>query len=533
MIELHQFQKAAISALWRFYKESLRGVPLIVAPTGSGKSVLQAEIINKVIKAKPAYNVLVVSHRKEILEQNLKELQGFLPQEAIGVYSAGLGMKRFRRITYCSIQSCYKAKLPVCQLVIIDECHLIPKDADSMYQKFVENVLSGDRNCKFVGLTATPYRLDQGSLIGEGALFTDICYDIEVRELIDQGFLAPLISMPSVKTVDTTGLKKSGYEYNLGEMEKLFDPVVEDHCNEIIRLGENRKSWLIFCSSVKHAEHVADCLTAKGVPTNCVTGEMINMLRDRKIDEFKSGEVRALTNCEVLTTGFNHKPVDLLVLLRATTSTALFVQMCGRGTRTAEGKKDCLVLDFGGNISRHGPIDLIKVKTKKGEKATISKMPAKTCPSCGAIVGIKTLRCPSCDYEYPLSTTKLQTLPSMEKILSEIESLPVTDFNMKVHTKEGSPPMIRFDYSSGMRRISDFLCFNHGFYPAQQAAKKWLQRGGQTPPPKTTEEAQTRFSELSDPESIRVRKDGKYYRILGLTLRAPALDCFEEHGVNL
>lgn len=517
-MQLYQYQKDAISALYRTMREEPHGRLLIVAPTGAGKSVIIAQIISDVITKKPEYKVLIVTHRKELVEQNARELQAFLPKEPIGIYSAGLGIKRFRRITFANIQSVFKKDFPTVELVLIDEAHLLPKDTDTMYQKFISAAESKNSNVKIVGLTATPFRLDSGSLIDSG-LFTNIAYDIELVRLIDEGFLSPVVSRVSKQSVDMSGVRKSGYDYNQTESEKIFDPETERHCEEIIKLGNDRKHWLIFASGIKHAEHISDCLNSKGVLTTFVHGELLNMERDRRINAFKAGEFKAIVNCEILTTGFNFRPIDLLVLLRATQSTALFVQMCGRGTRTAEGKKDCLVLDFGGNIDRHGPLDLIKIKSKRKGKPEILKLPAKKCPECGTVVAIRCLKCPTCEYEFPASSTKLEVKPSDADIISRPRDVEIDDAVCKVHRKVGKPDSFRIDYKFGIDSVSDFLCFEHGGFAAEMAKKKWMQRLGKFPFPQTVQEAYQRQHELAPVQSITIRKDGKYNRIVKMVLQ--------------
>jgi len=516
-MELYPYQKKAIAAVWQFFKDNPSGgAPLIVAPTGAGKSFIIAKIIETIIKQRPSYRTIVVSHRKEIIDQNARELQSLLPSEPIGIWSAGLGKKRLSRVTYGNIQSIYKTDIPKTDLVIVDECHLFPPSTNSMYRKFTERIFKKNPRCKVLGLTATPYRLDSGSLLDFDSPFTDIAYDICIRELIEQGFLSPLISRVSESIVDLSSVKKSGYDYNQAEAEAAFDPETEKHCEEIIAKGADRKHWLIFCSGVKHAEHTASALRAKGVTALAVHGELLDMERDRRINEFKAGRVQAITNCNILTTGFNVKQIDLLVLLRATKSTALFVQMVGRGTRTAPGKKDCLVLDFGNNIKTHGPIDLIKVKTVKGKKAEISKMPAKTCPMCGCVVFVKTQNCPSCEYEFPAATQKLEPVASNAPIMADIKELEVESWNTKTHQKEGKPDSFRIDFQlKDHGRISEFLCFQHGGFAAQQAKRKWakLARDAVTKFPETAQEAHFRSYELRKPSRISVIKDGKYYRI--------------------
>lgn len=517
-MKLRPYQENAIRALWKSLKQNPHGSPLIVAPTGSGKSLLIAEICRKVLQDRPEYHVLCVSHRKEIIDQNARELQSLLPELQIGIYSAGLGVKRIRKITFANIQSIFKKvkALPVINLLLIDECHLLSRDSNSMYRKLIDELKIKNINLKIVGLTATPFRLDQGSLINDDSIFTEIAYDISIRELISQGYLSPLVSMPKESRIDLQNIRTSGYDYNQTELEDAYrgEGIIREHAKEIIKAASDRESILIFTAGIKHAKEISDELNRLGYPSSYVTGEMLPMERDKKIGEFTQKKIKALCNCEILTTGFNYRNIDCIVLLRATKSCALYVQAVGRGTRIAEGKKDCLVLDFGGNIKRHGPIDLVEVKSKKKNKAEIGSAPSKDCPDCGCVVSIKVLACPNCGYEFPISTTT-EPRASTESILSEIEEFDVTDWNVKIHQKAGKPPSLRVSYNHGkFLELNDFLCFEHGGYASSMAGKKWIQLGGELPVPKTAKEGLERSAELLTPIALKAIKNGKYYQVL-------------------
>ena len=162
---------------------------------------------------------------------------------------------------------------------------------------------------------------------------------------------------------------------------------------EIVQYGRDRRSWLVFCAGVDHAYHVRDALREHGIAVETVTGKTNDLERDYILGEFKDGRLRAVTNCDILTTGFNHPGVDLIAYLRPTQSTGLYVQMAGRGMRNAPGKSNCLVLDFAGNIKRHGPIDRVNPydpsRNGKGEA------PVKTCPQCRSITFAGLRLCPA------------------------------------------------------------------------------------------------------------------------------------------
>lgn len=521
----YPYQDDAIKALWAYWKEDPKGAPIIVAPTGSGKSFIIATIIQRISTKHPRFRFLIATHTKEIVAQNSKELQALMPQEPIGIYSAGLGEKRIRRVTFANVQSIYKkAKELECDMLIVDECHLVSREQNSMYQKLIDGLRNKNYRLKVVGLSATPMRMDQGSLIAEGSTFTGIAYDISIRKLINEGYLCPLTSCAK-STVDLSHVSTSGYDYNQKEMELAFDreALVEAHCADIARCASGRKHWLIFCAGIQHAKDVAEKFKSIGIAADYVTGEMCDWERDVKIQGFKDGKIKALCNVGVLTTGFNFRAADCVVLLRATKSASLYIQCVGRGTRTAEGKTNCLVLDYGGNIERHGPIDLIQIKSRKDKKSEVSVAPHKGCPVCGCVVPIKVSNCPSCDYVFPDNTKELEIKPTSAPVLSDIETHEVIGTTIKRHKKMGKPDSFKIEYQCKdvFVPFADYLCFDHGGFATSAAQRKWLQRGGRPFSPKTVAEAFARQNEISPVCQISVIKRGKYHEILSVKFTTP------------
>src|SRR5690606_25397124 len=134
------------------------------------------------------------------------------------------------------------------------------------------------------------------------------------------------------------------------------DAITAEAISEIIDRAEDRRHWLLFCSGVAHAQHCADELNARGIPAACLDGTASKGERERILSDFTTGKLKALTNCDILTTGFDFPGIDLIAFLRPTMSPALYVQMAGRGMRLKPHTDHCLVLDFAGNVERHGPI---------------------------------------------------------------------------------------------------------------------------------------------------------------------------------
>ncbi|CAB4203064.1 SSL2 DNA or RNA helicases of superfamily II [uncultured Caudovirales phage] len=515
-MQLYQYQIDAIRALWSFWNKKPRGAPLLVCPTGSGKSYIAASIITEISKSYPEFRFLVATHTKEIVAQNSEELQKLLPTERLGIYSAGLGSKTIRRITFANIQSIYKqAKTLKIDMLIIDEAHLVSSKDTSMYQKLISGLQDNNPRLKIMGLTATPMRLDQGSLVGEGSVFSDIAYNISIRQLIDDGFLSPIVSV-SKAAPDLNRVRISGFDYNQSDLEYTFnkDQLIKSQCAEIVELGKDRKHWLIFCCGIEHAKNVTEELLSLGITADYVTGEMMPMERDLKIRGFKNEKIRALCNVGVLTTGYNHRAVDLVVLLRSTKSASLYIQCVGRGTRTAEGKNNCLLLDYGSNIDRHGPIDLVSIQRSKTGETKTGTAPHKKCPICGCVTAVRAAKCIVCEYIYPEATKALTINASTTPVLLQPEKIAVTQMSVRKHEKEGKIPSLRIDYIAGIRTFSDFLCLDHEGYACTIGMQKWVKRGGGMPVPKTVDEAILRCKEIPTPSEIRVIKRGKYHEIL-------------------
>ena len=214
--------------------------------------------------------------------------------------------------------------------------------------------------------------------------------------------------------------------------------------------AETRRSWLAFCSGVRHATHVAEEFRRRGVSCATIFGKTPKDERDAIIAAFKRGEIRALASMGVLTTGFNAPAVDLIAMLRPTKSAGLYVQMAGRGTRLAEGKENCLVLDFAGNVRRHGPIDLVRPKRPGGPGD--GPPPTKICPKCGTIVAIAALECPDCGFEFSGREVKLEPTASTLEVLStgKPQWVGVTDVTFSRHEKRGGRLSLKVTYRCGL-----------------------------------------------------------------------------------
>ena len=268
----------------------------------------------------------------------------------------------------------------------------------------------------------------------------------------------------------------------------------------------------MFCSGVAHATHVAEAIRERGVSCATIFGDTPTAERDRIIAAFKRGEIRALASMGVLTTGFNAPAVDLIAMLRPTKSAGLYVQMAGRGTRLAPGKDNCLVLDFAGNVARHGPVDAVTPRTPTdGDGAA----PTKICPDCDSILAAAVRQCPDCGHQFPPPQIKVAATATTLAILSNMRPqwVAVSDVAYGRHEKPGKPPSLRVDYRCGLVRHSEWICFEHTGY-AREKATAWWRARSTAPVPATIAAALAISDVLPRPTAIQVRPSGRFTEIV-------------------
>ncbi len=348
MLSLRPYQRDAIDALFSQWQTGEASNNLVVLPTGSGKSLVIAAIVQELLELYPLMRIGVVTHSKELIAQNFQELLKIWPQAPAGIYSAGIGRRDTRAaILFCGIQSVWNKveALGKFDLLLIDEAHLISRNADTMYGKFMDALRQRQPDMRAVGLTATPFRLDSGRLDeGDERLFDKIIYEANVADLIHDGFLSPLVSKGTHAEIGTKGLHKRGGEFIAGELEAaaMSGDLVSRAAAEIVSRGTSRKAWLAFCSGIDHSMAVRDAIRAHGVSCEAVDGTMRKPERDGIIQRFRQGQIKCLTSVNVLSIGFNVPHVDLVALLRPTESAGLYIQQVGRGFRMAPGKENCI-----------------------------------------------------------------------------------------------------------------------------------------------------------------------------------------------
>ena len=523
--ELRGYQQEAIDAIYRYFANA-NGNPLVCVSTGGGKSVIIADFIHGVMRHWPEQRFLILSHVKEIIEQNHEKIVAQWPEAPTGIYSAAMNSRNTdARILFASIQSVHKRarQLGHFDLLVMDECHLLnSENSETMYSRLIAGLRAINPALKIVGFTATPYRMKQGLLTeGKHPLFDQIIYETDIQQLIDDGFLSPLRSKAGKEKIDLDGVRTRQGDYLTRDMEAAVNKndVTDKAVAEIIRYGQDRKAWLIFCVSVAHARQVKELLLTEGIKAECVTGETPKDDRARILANYKAGKIQALTSQGVLTTGFDAPITDLIALLRATKSPGLYVQILGRGLRISPstGKTDCLVLDYGGNVERHGPIDRITVDHIKAGQGR-GEPPVKECPECFELIPAGLRICPACHHEFP-EKEKHDAVASEAALLTrQIEPhwLEVDEVLYSIHEKFGKPPSLQVTYRCGIEIVREWVCFQHGGYARQKAVMWWLKRVAQTPVPQLTVDAYHYLNQHHDakaPCRIEVLQEGRWHRI--------------------
>jgi superfamily II DNA or RNA helicase len=372
---------------------------LLVAPTGSGKTVKATEIIKGAVAGGAA--VLFLAHRREIIAQTSAKLKKYGLR--LGVIQSGIDPRPMERVQVASIQTLFVRSVksntmlaPLVDLLVIDEAHHAPA---MTYQKIIDAY----PNAKILGLTATPCRGDGRGL---GGIFTKIVEAPQVAELIERGCLVKTKVYAPVDP-NLKGIETQNGDYVVSQLGNRMntDVLVGDIVTHWHKHGERRKT-VAFAVDVAHSMHIRDEFVRAGVRAEHIDGKTPKTERDAILDRLRSGELELVTNCMVLTEGWDMPDVSCCILARPTKKMGLYRQMIGRALRAAAGKADAIVLDHSGAVFRHGLAEDPVEWTLDPDKKTSSKVHASRKGSENALIECsqcRTLRvgglpCPNCGF---------------------------------------------------------------------------------------------------------------------------------------
>ncbi|WP_132763698.1 DEAD/DEAH box helicase [Vibrio crassostreae] len=387
MYTLRPYQADSVKSVIHYFRKH-QTPAVLVLPTGAGKSLVIAELA-RLAKGR----VLVLAHVKELVEQNHEKYEGYGLKGS--VFSAGLGRKETdQQVVFASVQSVVRnldSFSNQFSLLVIDECHRVPDEKTSSYQKVITHLRENNSGIKVLGLTATPYRLGMGWIYQyhtrgqvrseEPRFFRDCIFELPIRYLLDEGFLTParMIDAP-VLSYDFSQLKPASTgRYKEAELDMVIEqskratPQIVD---QIIHLAQDKLGIMVFAATVRHAQEILGLLPEGEAAI--VIGDTPTLERDQIINDFKERKIKFLVNVSVLTTGFDAPHVDLIAILRPTESISLYQQIVGRGLRLSPGKEECLVLDYAGNS-----YDLYQPEVGDPKPDSDSEIITIPCPACG------------------------------------------------------------------------------------------------------------------------------------------------------
>ena len=528
MSKLREYQQRVLDDLDKWFETSNHKHPCIVLPTGSGKSHIIAAFCKNAVQSWPDTKILMLTHVKELIEQNAARMLEHWGDAPMGIYSSGMGLRQLgNSITFAGIQSVRKRGREIghVDIIIIDECHLVGHNTEGGYRTLIDVLTVINPNLRVIGLTATPYRLGHGVITDKPAIFDELLQSVDIPELIHKKFLSRLRSKKTETELDTSSVHKRGGEFIESELQAAVNTADQNQrvVNEVIKLAGDRKSWLFFCSGIKHAENVATELNRRGIVTETVTGSTSKNDRARILAEFRNGTIKAVTNANVLTTGFDHPDLDLITLLRPTMSVGLYIQMAGRGMRPKSHTDHCLVLDFSGNIRRHGPITNVE-PPKKGGDGT-GEAPLKVCENCQELVHISVMVCPACDTPFPIKEKPKLKLGNDDIMgLDGFIDMEVESWKWSPHiSQQSGKNMLLVRYYG--HKLSDmvaneYFCIGHEGFAGEKARRLlwmmiWQSKVGPDVPEIVTdmEKNSVFLNTLRAPKSIKYKQDGKFFRV--------------------
>ena len=539
MPALRPYQQHAHDALLKWFGANRDGHPIVSAATGSGKSHLIAHLVEQAITQWPGQRIIMLTHSRELVRQNVEKLVTLWPDAPVGILAGGLGSHNYDApIVFGTIQTAakYADKIGYSTLGIIDECHRVDVKKAGQYRAFIDRMRDYNRSFRVVGYTATAYRGNgQWLHSGPDVLFSDIAATVSIRELLDSGFLAPLVNAPTAARIDTSGIGTVAGDYKLNELEAAADDeaITRAAVSEILRHAaeHDRNHIIVFAVGIVHAEHITEEFHRQGEPSaELVTGKTKQCNRDDILARFKSGRLRVLVNIGVATTGFDAPSIDLIALLRPTRSPVLAVQMAGRGMRTADGKTDALFLDFTDTLERLGPIDRITGRPyrKPQEDAECIKI----CPSCGAKNHLSATACLLCGEKFeieqkPTHNTQASDAPVLSTSAGKL--CRVGEVTYRRHEKPGKPDSVRVDYwaDGGLMDptpiATEWICIDHPAGFAKNKAILWIKRRFENIGKEDLNNLDcggilwlSSRDALLEPTAITVAKRGKYTEITGV-----------------
>jgi DNA repair protein RadD len=513
-----------------------------------GKSVLLAMLAITFVNR--GWRVLILAHRRELLEQNHGVLRRLDPDADVGICSASLAHDNTTAsIVVGGTATIYRRthRLGWIDIILLDEAHRLSDGSTTMLARIQKALCDPP----LVGLTATPFRGDGIGLVDSG-VFETVVHEVTITDALKAGLLCPLVTkVPREGRIDLSGVRITGGEFNAAEMERaaMHGDTTRLAIARTVQVAreEGRQCWLIFGSGVAHAHQIGEELARHGVLHAVVVGDTDLAERSDAIAQFRAGAITALVSCNVFIEGFDATRIDLVAFLRATCSPVMWVQSAGRGMRLHPGLLDCRLLDFGNNIQRHGPVDNVRLR-KLGERHDADRAAdqIRVCPHCDEVNARSALVCTVCGEQLvkpPRPVVPMRELVprdhdhKLEQRESELAALGgdprvarwarVRAASARIHVKPGGRPCLRLSYLTDLGHVAEFLAVEHVSVGARWHAKRrWgelsVAVGFRSPPGSAAEAlARVQRGELRRPAALLIDRSGEWPAIRATRFAEP------------
>lgn len=405
-MKLRNYQERAIADVRACYQQGRRA-PVLILPTGAGKTVVASEIIRLTVAR--GGRVLFLVHRQELLSQSVSKLETAGITD-LRIIQAGTDLgSRMAPVAVASIPTLtrWTERQPQASLVVVDECHHV---VAKTWRKLADHYSSA----LLLGLTATPQRADGRSI---GDVFDSIVVGATIRELTDLEHLVPCRVFAPPETLDAKHIAVSPLE-------------------AYQRYAPGTRA-VIFCVTVDHAQRVAAEMNAGGVRTAVVHGGMGREARARTLGDLDAGRIDAVSSIGVLTEGWDSPGVATCILARKPQHTGLYLQMVGRVLRPHPGKTHATLIDLCGSVHDHGPPDMDREYTLDGRGISkVDREAIRQCMSCGAVFRVGPASCPVCGVEMPRREVALPTALGVDLVdVSKLPKLPARPITLSIVAK--------------------------------------------------------------------------------------------------
>lgn len=511
MLELRPYQAEALKAALASLRA--RRYPVLQLATGTGKSLIIAAVAGLIAQRKG--RVWVLTHSQKLVEQNSATYDRYNPALLSGVTCAGLARADYgAQVMFGTIQSvigpALKGLLPAPDLIIVDEAHRIAHRADDAGQ--CQKLFQHHPGALRLAMTATPWRMDNGLIYGadpEHFWFNDLAYVYTAPAAVRDGWLCPLVGVETEFQLDVEQVSR-GEDFSMVETgEQQTNEWLYKAALSLGTLAARRRHIAVYCPTVSAAMRAAAMITrATGFTAGVLSSQMSADARADALERFLNGEFRVLCSVDMITTGFDFPALDCIACFRPTLSSSLWVQIQGRGTRLHADKKNCLLLDYVGNLQRLGGVDMLETYVREKGGTASEPIEARPAPARGPRRVLPGVR----------------SLPALDPMTGE-QARDGAELRLKVHSvsvvalptrRDPTQPVLLVQYActtDNNARI-DASAFISTERPNPEAREFFARRALAVNLPAPARGLTWQVKGAAQPEYITARKAGRYWNVV-------------------